>query len=71
MKKTFTFLLLVLSATASFSQKINGQWRGYFDSRGDIVLNASNSTEYVLELEINNTEVTGFSYSYFQTGAIM
>ncbi len=66
MKKTFTFLLLVFASAVSFSQKINGQWRGYFDSKGDIVLNASNSTEYVLELEINNTDVTGFSYSYFQ-----
>jgi hypothetical protein len=51
---------------ATFAQKINGQWRGYFDSKGDIVLNGSNNTEYVLEIEINNSEVSGFSYSYFQ-----
>jgi len=66
MKKIFTFLLFIFAAAVSFSQKINGQWRGYFDSRGDIVANSRNNTEYVLELEINDTEVSGFSYSYFQ-----
>ncbi|MEO7533687.1 MAG: hypothetical protein ABIU30_07575 [Ferruginibacter sp.] len=48
------------------AQKINGQWRGYFNSNGDIVLTGSENTEYVLELEVNGSEVTGFSYSYFQ-----
>jgi hypothetical protein len=48
------------------AQKINGQWRGYFNSNGDIVLSGSDNTEYVLELEVNGSEVTGYSYSYFQ-----
>ena len=66
MKYFFTLLIISLTALPSFSQKINGQWRGYFDSKGDIVLSGSNNTEYVLELEIDGTDVSGFSYSYFQ-----
>ena len=65
-----TRILLVacffLGALTSFSQKINGQWRGYFNSNGDIVLSGGDNTEYVLEIEINGTQITGFSYSYFQ-----
>ena len=44
---------------------INGQWRGYFNSEGDIVLSGGNNTEYVLELEIEGSTVTGYSYTYF------
>ncbi len=58
----FTFLLI----NNAIAQKINGQWRGYFNSKGDIVLSGGNNTEYVLEIEVNGTKVTGFSYSYFE-----
>lgn len=66
MKKIILTAIFYFTATCVFSQKINGQWRGYFDSKGDIVQSNYDNTEYVLELEINGTEVTGFSYSYFQ-----
>jgi len=45
---------------------LNGQWRGSFGSNGDIVVTGSDNTEYVLELDIQGTTVSGFSYSYFQ-----
>ena len=57
----FTFLLFNITT----AQKINGQWRGYFNSKGDIVLSGGDNTEYVLEIEVYGTKVTGFSYSYF------
>jgi len=66
MKKIILLAALYCSSIATFAQKINGQWRGYFDSKGDIVLSGANNTEYVLELEINGNQVAGFSYSYFQ-----
>ena len=66
MKKFTLITLAVLTGLSSFSQKINGQWRGFFDSKGDIVLSGGNNTEYVLELEISGSTVTGYSYSYFQ-----
>lgn len=66
MKNLIAIFILTLVSLKTFSQKINGQWRGYFDSKGDIVLNGINNTEFVLELEINEDKVTGVSYSYFQ-----
>lgn len=66
MKKAGLFLFLFFISFNSFSQKINGQWRGYFDSRGDIGLSGNRNTEYVLELDIEGNEVSGYSYSYFQ-----
>lgn len=58
------FIFLVMNYTG-FAQKINGQWRGFFNSNGDIVLSGGDNTEYVLEIEINGSVITGYSYSYF------
>ncbi len=66
MKKFILFTFLFFTVISTFAQKINGQWRGYFNSKGDIVLSGGDNTEYVLELEVKGTEVSGFSYSYFQ-----
>lgn len=69
-KITMTRLLitaaLFLFSNSIFAQKINGQWRGYFNSNGDIVLTGAENTEYVLEIEINGSTISGYSYSYFQ-----
>lgn len=66
MKKILLVFLSILIANFIIAQKINGQWRGYFNSKGDIVLSSVDNTEYVLELELNGSEISGFSYSYFQ-----
>ncbi|HMG84076.1 MAG TPA: hypothetical protein VK559_13635, partial [Ferruginibacter sp.] len=66
MKRLYILFIIFLIATASNAQKIDGQWRGYFDSKGDIVTASENNTEYVLELNIDGADITGFSYSYFQ-----
>ena len=58
--------LFFLGANSIFGQKITGQWRGYFNSNGDIVLSGGNNTEYVLEIEIDGSVISGYSYSYFQ-----
>lgn len=65
MNKVLLTFLFIFSVSISFGQKINGQWRGYFDDFGNIGI-GDNSTEYVLELEINGSSVSGSSYSYFQ-----
>ena len=57
---------LFLFAHSLVGQKINGQWRGYFNGKGDIVLKGGDDTEFVLEIEVNGSKVTGYSYSYFQ-----
>ena len=66
MKRIIAAAFLFLVSNAVFAQKMNGQWRGYFNSNGDIVLSGGNTTEYVLEIEINGSQVSGYSYSYFQ-----
>jgi hypothetical protein len=67
MKKILAVVACVLLINLTgFAQKLNGQWRGVFDSKGDIVVTGGDNTEYVLELEIKGSEVTGFSYTYFQ-----
>ncbi len=65
MKKGFLIIIAVLLTGMASAQKINGQWRGYFDSNGDIGILSGGNTEYVLELEINGSSVSGNSYTYF------
>jgi hypothetical protein len=65
MKKIIIVAALFLLWGNMFGQKINGQWRGFFDSKGDIIQASGENTEYVLEIEINGTQITGYSYSYF------
>ncbi len=67
MKIILIFFGFILS-TSAFAQKIDGQWRGFFDNNGDISVGTMSGTdkiEYVLELEIKGTKVSGYSYSYF------
>ena len=66
MKRVLILFIVFLITTASYAQKIDGQWRGYFNSNGDIVTSAAGNTEYVLEIDIDGTDITGYSYSYFQ-----
>lgn len=63
MKGLFTLFILLLAYTVS-AQNLTGQWRGTFNTAGNVVA-AEGDTEYVLELEINGDKVTGYSYSYF------
>ncbi|MFT3947059.1 MAG: hypothetical protein QM763_08815 [Agriterribacter sp.] len=59
------FVLILLSGINYCSaQNLSGQWRGSFNSVGNVVA-ADGNTEYVLELDIRGSEITGYSYSYF------
>lgn len=57
-------LILVACLNYCTAQNLTGQWRGSFNSVGNVVA-AEGDTEYVLELEIKGKEITGYSYSYF------
>lgn len=65
MKRIIIVSALFLISNAVFGQKINGQWRGFFDSKGDITLKSGENTEYVLEIEVDGSKINGYSYSYF------
>lgn len=66
MKRLIICLIILVINSVALAQHINGQWRGYFNSNGDIVLSSGDNTEYVLDIDIKGTKITGFSYSYFQ-----
>lgn len=49
-----------------FSQKLSGQWTGGFTSSGN---SYGGKTDYVLELEVKDDQVSGYSYTYFNLGS--
>ena len=58
-------LILTFCFTYCTAQNLSGQWRGSFNSVGNVVAADGGDTEYVLELEIHGSQITGYSYSYF------
>ena len=63
--RLYLVLVSIFLGNALFSQSLSGQWTGGFVSAGDIW---GNKTEYVLELEVKGTAVSGYSYTYFIIG---
>ncbi len=62
------FLLLsffILNTTIAFTQNFTGQWKGEFVDNSSIVSWGSNRCDYVIDLDVKGTEVTGYSYTYF------
>lgn len=62
--KGWFVLSLLCSINYCSAQNLSGQWRGSFNSVGNVVAKEGD-TEYVLELDIHGSEITGYSYSYF------
>lgn len=56
------FSFLVLGKQQAKSQRMSGQWIGGFTSADDP---SGSSTDYVLEIEVAGTQVSGYSYTYF------
>ena len=56
------FSLMILGFQQVSAQKMSGQWIGGFTSADDP---SGSSTDYVLEIEVAGTQVTGYSYTYF------
>lgn len=56
----FSFLMLDFEQAAA--QKMSGQWIGGFTSADDP---SGSTTDYVLEIEVNGSQVSGYSYTYF------
>jgi hypothetical protein len=59
MKRFVLLSLLLFSIASGQAQKLSGQWTGGFGS------GSLGRTEYVLELEIKGSRVSGYSYTYF------
>ena len=58
----FVFSFLILGFQQAAAQKMSGQWIGGFTSADDP---SGATTDYVLEIEVNGTQVSGYSYTYF------
>ena len=58
------FAICLLGGQVSYinAQNISGQWIGKFTSEDDP---SSSGTDYVLEIESNGSQLSGYSYTYF------
>jgi hypothetical protein len=65
LKRILIVFVIFLSFSAAKSQTIQGKWMGHFNNKGDVTLNGSNGMEYILELNVEDGKVSGYSYSYF------
>jgi hypothetical protein len=54
--------LFLLSPIVSRSQNLSGQWIGGFASQDET---SGRKTNYVLEIEVTGTKISGYSYTYF------
>jgi hypothetical protein len=70
MKKHILLLFTGILFTAiSFAQEFKGQWKGQFTDNSSTFLGwGGEKCDYVLELEVDGTEVSGYSYTYFNDG---
>jgi hypothetical protein len=60
-----TFVIAIVLLCMSYgakSQKLSGQWIGEFGDASDV---RGVKTTYVLELEVNGQQISGYSYTYF------
>jgi hypothetical protein len=65
MNRIFLLAFLLLNINIGFSQNFTGQWKGEFVDNSSIVSWGSNRCDYVIDLEINGSNVSGYSYTYF------
>ena len=68
--KIFYSLILLLVSSSLTAQDFNGQWKGSFNetSYGFSGLEGD-GVDYVLELQTEGSNVSGYSYTYFNEGA--
>lgn len=68
-KFTLCFIAFVLAIVTLQAQNLTGQWKGeFYDKSSKYGSWGGNKCEYVLDLEISGTAVSGYSYTYFTDG---
>jgi hypothetical protein len=64
MHKNLLFIFNLFACTICQGQNFTGQWKGEFLDKSSIAWDGD-KCDYVLELEVSGTKVSGFSYTYF------
>lgn len=64
MKRTVTLLIFIFSTFFCHAQNFRGQWKGTFIDKSSVSW-GGDQCDYVLDLEVSGTEVSGYSYTYF------
>ena len=69
MRKLITLFVFTLNILFCHAQNFQGQWKGSFIDKSTAPGSwGGDKCDYVLDLEVNGKNVTGFSYTYFSTG---
>lgn len=69
MNRILLLYLLAFSTISAGAQQFRGQWKGYFSDRSTSFQGwGGNECEYVLEIETEGSQVSGYSYTYFTQG---
>jgi hypothetical protein len=66
--KNFYFFILLFISSSLFAQDFNGQWKGGFDETSYGFSGLASNVDYVLELQTSGSNVSGYSYTYFNEG---
>lgn len=70
MKLVLPLFSLLLFTIAGRSQNFTGQWKGSFiDQSTKFMSWGGDQCDYVLEIEVRDNKVSGYSYTYFTDGA--
>lgn len=66
MKTFLLFAGILLFSGFANAQEFTGQWKGGFGDRSTTAAGwGGNDCDYVLELTVNGSQITGYSYTYF------
>ena len=66
--KIFYSLILILFSPVVFAQNFDGQWKGSFNETSYGFSGLESNVDYVLELQTHGSDVSGYSYTYFNEG---
>ncbi len=65
MKKIVLFFIVTLVSNYCFSQNFKGQWKGSFVDNSSVISWGSNKCDYVIDLDVSGSEISGYSYTYY------
>ncbi len=69
MNRILFSLFFIFMVGACGAQNFHGQWKGYFTDKSVTAFSfGSERSDYVLDLDVDGKDVTGYSYTYFSDG---